>query len=286
VFLLLCAVVESATVARVSAATSPVIYVGDGKGYEIAFKSEGGLVYALELDGTAHCYFSEPHEDVGSSGFNSFPMPKMMREGPDGLIAGESSSTPFGRATSSVKANIGDDAVTGTLAFDESEESYHCDTGFSGVPFEATRHEPLGSTGVGAPAAGGLPAYYGHEAPIEIFVRANRTVAAIRGAFRPNCQIGRTRSVPDRHALFGSPVFIGWSKDGGFRQHVLHRGKTRAGEEYKESISINGRLTQDAVTGTYLRIRTSTAGRGQAQRCTTGPLPFRAIRYLPVMRAR
>ncbi|HEX3243327.1 MAG TPA: hypothetical protein VHQ97_09620, partial [Solirubrobacterales bacterium] len=69
---------------------------------------------------------------------------------------------------------------------------------------------------------------------------------------------------------------------GDFRRQVEVSGKTRSGTRFRESISIAGHVEGQAITGTYLRVRISKPKKGRRQRCATGPLPFRAVRYLPV----
>lgn len=267
-------------------ASAATLYAGDAKEYSVAFKAEGAELYAMQFAGTTDCYYTEPHEDIGQSGFSVFAAPKLMREGPRGFTAEESFSTSmWGGARAQIRAELGDDVVTGDFSYDESEESFHCDTGFSPDPFEASRYEPIGSPEAAAPADGETRVYYGSEERVEIFLRATGKVAGgIRGTFVPQCPVGRGKATLSRPALFSRPAFAKRGEKGRFRRGVVHEGKTRSGRRFKEAISIAGRVEEDAITGSYRRVRTVKRGRKPAERCVTGPIPFRAVRYLPARR--
>jgi hypothetical protein len=276
-------VVLAATAPRAALAASPTVYVGDAKQYSVAFKAEEGQVYVLELAGSADCYYTEPHEDVGHQAFSVFPAPKLMHQGPKALIAEESGGSLFGGWYSTIRANLGGDQVTGTYSYDESEESFHCDTGFSELPFQASRYEAIAGPGAAAPKAGETRVYYGSGEPIEVFLRADgKVVGGIRGTFVSQCPVGGRQPAGGRYALFAHSAFAKRGEKGGFRQHAESSGRTRSGVEFKESISIAGRVEEGAITGTYTRVRTSKPKKGRAQRCATGPLGFQATRYLPV----
>lgn len=266
-----------------SARAETSIYLGDAKEYSVAFKAEGAELYVMQFAGTTDCYYTEPHEDVGSGGFSAFPAPKLMREGPRGFTAEESFSiSMWGGARALIRAELGDDMVTGDFSYDESEESFHCDTGFSPDPFQALRYQPMGAMGAAEPAAGEKRLYYGSEGAIEVFIRkVGGEVAGIRGAFVPPCPLGGGKATPARHALFGRPTFAKLGEKEGFRRRVVHQGRTRAGAGYKKTISLTGRVEEGAVTGSYRRVRTVKRAGKQRQRCVTGPLTFRAVRYLP-----
>ncbi|HSS33547.1 MAG TPA: hypothetical protein VLL27_09735 [Solirubrobacterales bacterium] len=266
----------------VATAASPTVYVGDAKQYSVAFKAEEGQVYVLELAGSADCYYTEPHEDVGQQAFSVFPAPTLMHQGPKALTAEESGGSLFGGWYSTIRANLSGDQVTGTYSYDESEESFHCDTGFSETPFAATRYEPAGAPGAAPPKAGETRVYYGSEEPIEAFLRADgKVVGGIRGTFVSQCPVGRRQPAGGRYALFAHPAFAKRGDKSGFRRHVESSGRTHSGVQFRESISIAGRVEDGAISGTYTRVRTSKPKKGQAQRCATGPLGFRATRYLP-----
>ena len=279
----LCLALVSLLAPGAAAAASPTIYVGDGEKYAVAFKAEETQFYVLALAGTTHCYFNEPYEDLGPGAFSVFPAPKLMRSGPNGFFAEETTGEMFGSSYTHVRAELNGDTVAGHFSFSESLESFHCDTGRGGsnVPFQASRYEPIGSAGAAAPRSGEVGAYYGNEAPIEIFLRkAGKLAGGIRGTFAPQCPVGKGAATPARHPLFGRPAFAKLGKKRGFKRRAVHEGKTPSGR-YKETISLAGRVERDAVTGTYRRVRITNPGRGSEQRCVTGPISFRAVRYLP-----
>jgi hypothetical protein len=259
-----------------SAQGESTLYVGDTKEYAIAFKSEEARLYVIELAGTTNCYYTEPYKALGSNGFSAFATPTLLRDEGEGLRAYGS-----GRGNSRVRAELDGDVVRGDFDYSESELSYHCDTGYTPKPFLASRYEPVGSGGVAM--SGERPVYYGNEASIEVFLRViNQKAGGIRGSFVPRCLVARSRQVPARRALFDGPsAFAKLGEGGSFETKDVEEGWTRSGAHYKEKISFTGSVTEDAVTGAYLRIR-RTKPRGQpVRRCVTGPLPFRAVRYLP-----
>jgi hypothetical protein len=262
-----------ALTAAVSAAAS-TLYVGDTKEYAIAFKAEGTQLYLMEFAGTTLCYYTEPYEEIGENGFNVFAAPQLMRPR-DGSLYAETIGGSFAK----VKAELGDDGVSGDYSYDESEESFHCDTGSTPKPFQAVRYEPAGAEPVAR--SGERPVYYGNEEPIEMFMRASAKEAyGIRGTFVPRCRVHRSKRIPARHALFPFPADAKVGEDGSFEKRAVETGRMRSGARYRETISLTGSVAPDAVSGTYLRVRTI-APRGKARRCVTGPLSFRAVRYLP-----
>lgn len=268
-------VVVTVLIAAGSAWAQTPLYVGDTKDYAIAFKSEEARLYVIELAGTTNCYYTEPHEDLGPGGFSAFAVPMLMRSDSEGLYAYDSD-----RGSARVRAELDGDAVRGDFAYSESELSYHCDTGFEPTPFQASRYEPVGSGA--APVSGERPVYYGGEASTEVFLRViNERAGGIRGTFVPRCRVGRAKKIPDRHALFDGPsAFTKLGEDGSFETKAVEEGWARSGAHYKEKISLNGSVTEDAVTGTYLRIRSTKPREKPVRRCVNGPLPFRAARYL------
>lgn len=253
---------------------APTLYVGDTKEYAVAFKAEEAQLFVIELAGQTDCYYTEPHEDVGPGGFSAFAAPTLMRSGPQGFYAED-------RFAARVSAELLNDGVSGDFSYDESEESYHCDTGFTPKPFQASRYQPVG--GETAPVSGERPVYYGSESSTEVFLRAGEKEAfGIRGTFVPSCRVGRGKTIPDRHALFSEPVNAKLSAEGSFEQEDVEQGTTRSRTRYREAISLTGSVDQGSlVSGTYLRVRTVKPRRKATRRCVTGPLPFRAVRYLP-----
>lgn len=271
----LATVLVAALLGAATARAETSIYVGDTKEYAIAFKAEATQLYVLELAGETDCYYTEPYEDLGSGGFSAFPAPKLMRSSSEGLHADD-----LGVGSAWVRAQLGGDVVSGDFRYSESELSYHCDTGFAPKPFQASRYEPTGSGGV--PASGERPVYYGSEASTEVFLRADGEEAfGIRGTFVPACRVGGGKKILRRHALFSEPVNSKLSEVGSFKKREVDWGQTRSGAHYREWISLSGSVGPEAVTGTYLRVRTVKPRRKAKRRCVTGPLPFRAVRYLP-----
>ncbi len=260
-----------------SAAGAPTLYVGDTKDYAVAFKAEEAQLYVIELAGTTDCYYTEPHEDAGHGGFSAFPAPKLMRgEGTESLGAED-----FGRGNAQISAKLEGDVVNGEYSFAESEESAHCDTGLRPRPFQASRYEPAQS--VGTRRIGERPVYYGREASTEVFLRVGEKEAfGIRGTFVPQCRVRRGKRIVARYPLFSEAVNVKLDEGGNFEVEGTQRGLLRARGRFRETISLIGTVDREAVvTGTYLRVRTVKPRRRPARRCVTGPLPFRAVRYLP-----
>lgn len=264
--------------ASVSAAASPVLYAGETKDYTVAFKAEGTQLYAIELAGKSDCYLTEPREDVGSGYFSVFAAPTLMRRDREGLIAADNSGQ-----MALVRAEFNSDAVRGDYFYNEIvEEGFHCDSGFPPESFQASRFEPV--PGSGEPMGTQRSVYYGNEDSIEVFLRATaKEAGGLRGTFVPtSCRVGAGRRIPERHALFGEPTEVTKLTAGGvFEERVVERGRTRSGIPYKETSWLSGMVEEDAVTGSYERVRTVGPRRKAKQRCITGPIPFRAARYLP-----
>jgi len=268
-----------AALAGAGSAAAAALYAGSTEKYSVAFKAEGAKRYVMQFAGRTHCYYTEPEEDVGGGGFSAFPAPKLMHVGPHGFAAHEYGGDSYSLSIAEIRAEFDGDSVSGKYAYEESEESFHCDTGSLQKPFQASRYRPIGSALAGSPERGEKRVYYGKRGPIEIFLRkTGGEVGGIRGTFVPRCPIGRGKSIPDQHALFRRPAFAKLKNGSGFQRRVAHEGRTRAGERFKETIEIAGRVRKDAVVGTYLRVRSSEPG---GERCVTGPVPVRAVRYLP-----
>lgn len=261
----------------VSAAAS-TLYVGDTDEYSISFKAEGTELYLVEFAGKTSCYYTEPYEAIGPGGFNVFAEPQLMRPEEDGLYA-----ETIGRPLARVRAEVAGDAVSGDYEFDVSEESFHCDTGYTPKPFQAARYEPIGSPGA-APASGERPVYYASEGSIELFTRASAKEAyGVRGTFVPQCRVGRGKTIPARHSLFSEPA-AAKVEGGAFEKRAVGGGKTLSGIRYRETSLLSGRVEEGAVTGSYKRVRTVKPPNRPKRRCVTGPIPFRAVRYLPASR--
>jgi hypothetical protein len=251
------------------------LYVGDTKEYAIAFKAEDSQPYIVELAAKTQCFFTEPREDLGPGGFSAFAAPTLMRSGPEGLTA----AIPDG--IGQVRAEQAGDEIVGDFNNHQIfEGGFHCDAG-SDKTFRAARYLPFGSGG--APASGERPVYYGNEESTETFLRViGGEVEGIRGTFVPQCRIGRAKRIPASHTLFDGPSdFTKLDEGGSFKEVVFKGGRMHGETPYKERISFTGSVAEDAVTGTYLRVRTVKPQRKAKRRCVTGPIPFRAVRYLP-----
>ncbi len=261
-----------------SARAETTLYVGDTKDYAIAFKSEEARLFVIELAGTTSCYYTEPFEALGSGGFSAFAAPTLLTSEGEGPRAYGS-----GRGSSRVRGKLEGEVVRGDFEYSESELSYHCDTGFTPKPFEAPRYEPVGSGG--APVSGERPVYYGSDASTEVFLRViNGQAGGIRGTFVPRCRVARSTKVPPRRTLFDGPsAFTKLGEDGSFETKDVEEGWLRSGAHYKEKISLTGTVAEDAVAGTYLRIRRTKSKGKPVRRCVNGPLTFRAVRYLPAV---
>jgi hypothetical protein len=48
-----------------------------------------------------------------------------------------------------------------------------------------------------------------------------------------------------------------------------------------EAVTLDGTVGDDAITGTYFDRIVTRFGKKRKRVCHTGPLPFRAVRYLP-----
>jgi len=268
-------VLATALLGAASARAETTLYVGDTDDYAITFKAEEAGLYVLELAADTECFFTEPREAVGPGGFSSFAEPFLMQSGPEGLTTG----IPGGLGQ--LRAEQSGDAITGSFYLHQIvEEGFHCDTGPNRT-FQAARYLPFGSGG--APASGERPVYYGKDESTETFMRMiGDKVGGLRGTFVPRCRIGRGRKIQAGHSLFPGPSdFTELGEGGSFEAVAFARGGIHRNARFKERISFSGTVAGDAVTGTYLRVRTVRPPHGAKHRCVTGPLPFRAIRYLP-----
>jgi len=273
--LVLLTVLATALLGAAPARAETTLYVGDTDEYAIAFKAEEAQLYVLELAADTECFFTEPREGVGPGGFSSFAEPFLMQSGSEGLTTG------IPRGLGQLGAEWVGDAISGSYYLHQIvEEGFHCET-LPDRTFEAARYLPFGSGG--APASGERPVYYGKDESTETFMRViGDKVGGIRGTFVPRCRIGRGRKIQVSHRLFPEPSdFTELGEGGSFEAVAFARGGIHGNARFKERISVNGTVAEDAVSGTYLRVRTVRPPHGAKHRCVTGPLPFRAVRYLP-----
>jgi len=273
--LVLIAVLATTLLGATPAGAETALYVGDTDEYAITLKAEEGQLYVVELAADTECFFTEPREGVGPGGFSAFAQPYLMRSDAEGFTTG----IPSGLGE--LRAEPAGDGFSGRFYLHQIvEEGFHCDTGPDRT-FKAVRYLQFG--GGGAPARGERPVYYGKDESTETFMRViGDKVGGIRGTFVPQCRVGARRKIPTRESLFELPSdFTELGEGGSFEEVEFKGGRLNPKTRFRERISVSGTLAEDAVAGTYLRIRTVKPLHKAKRRCVTGPLPFRAVRYLP-----
>jgi hypothetical protein len=264
-----------------AATAAPQVYVGGDPDYTIAFKVEDARVSVLALDAPIYCSLIEPREQVPGT-MSMFQGPTLLHEGRHGL---EAPLRPNGGPSSYIDAAFHGGVLTGTFALDVTEELAHCQTvGFTAtrpaVPFEAVRYEPVGSGATLPPAKGEIPIYYGSEGGTEVLLENARDQVEVRGAAPAGCPIAGRQSAGGRAPLFGDVTDAARGNDGSFLRTVRAKGKI-GGRSWSESRSISGVVGDEEIAGFYRRTTTIRPAKGSPRRCTTGSLPFRAVRYLP-----
>jgi hypothetical protein len=258
-------------------AASPQIYVGSNSAYTVVFKVDGGAVSVLGLDAPLYC---GEGEHFGSGTISVFKRSTRMREGPDGL---EALLGGGGGSSSKIEATFDGTRLTGTFTFDFSEGSFHCQTsGFyparPAVSFEAERYEPVGSGSTLPATKGEVPIYYGSDARAEVLLEPNPGSVVFRGAAPSNCPVAG-KPATGKSPLFGD--VIDTDHEGDSFHRTLRRDGKSSGETWSESRSVAGTVTDEGITGSYVRSTIIRPATGAPQRCKTGPLPFQAVRYLP-----
>jgi hypothetical protein len=266
--------------ARATAAEPPQIYVGSGSAYTVAFKIEGVRVSVLALDAPLYCSETEPSHHFQPGSMSVFPAPTPMRIGPDGLEAPSSGGGPSPR----IEATFDGKSVSGVVAFDSSEGPFHCQTaGYyptrPEVPFEAVRYEPIGSGATKPPGKDEIPVYYGSEGGNEVLLETTSEAVTLRGSVPSKCPVRGKRIVAPRTPWFGD-VTGALRRGEGFRRTLNRQGKV-GGKSWKESTLVSAVLGEEDVAGFYERTTVIRPKKGSPHRCTTGALPFRALRYLP-----
>jgi hypothetical protein len=272
--------------ASAAAAESPQLYVGSGNGYLIVFKVEAGRTYVLGLDTTVYCVSLEPWEPSKPTLNAFFPEPKVMKERPDGLVATEEGGDVFSSRGLTVHAAFDGDKLVGSFVYAVSEFSYHCQTaGYYGtrpeVPFQAVRYEPVDGSAPVPPLVNGTPAvYYGTEGPLETYFSVFPKEFGMRGTVLSGCLAG-VKKRPTRRGPISSELQIAsFGDDGTFRDR-LHSLGPHGITAIKEAIGIAGIVGGETITGTYFDRIVTRLGKKRKRICHTGPLPFRAQRYLP-----
>jgi hypothetical protein len=261
-------------------AGAPQIYARSGSGYTVALKAEGSRVSVLALDAPIYCTF-EPREQFRGT-MSMFQGPTLMRPGRRGL---EARLRPNAGPASYIDAILHGNKFSGAFAFDVTEESTHCQTaGFDptrpAVRFEAVPYEPAGGSATKAPTKGETPIYYGNEGGIEVLLENARDQVEVRGAAPARCPIAGKEPAGGRAPLFNDVTDAARGNDGSFLRTVRSKGKI-GGRAWKESRSISGVVGSEEIAGFYVRSTTIQPAKGPPRHCTTGSLPFRALRYLP-----
>jgi hypothetical protein len=265
-----------------AAAASPQIYVGSGPAYTVAFKVDGSAVSVLALDAPLFCSETGPSHDFGPGSISAFRTPTPMRQGPDGL---EALLGGGGGPSSKIEATFDGTKLSGAFAFDFSEESFHCQTaGFYAarpeVPFEAALYEAVG-TGPTLPAAAGeRPIYYGSEGGTEVLLETVKDSIEVRGAAASKCPVKGVKPSAPLTSLFDDVVGAKRKADGSFARTIRAHGKI-GHKAWSESTSVTGVVGDEEIAGFYSRSTTVRPKNASPRSCTTGSLPFRAVRYLP-----
>ncbi len=264
-----------------AAAATPEIYVGSNAGYTIVFKVEGSRVSALGLDAPLYCSETGPSHHFGPGTISVFKTQTLMRQGPNGL---EALLGGGGGPSSKVEATFDGTKLTGTFAFDFSEESFHCQTaGFyftrPDVPFEAVRYEAVGSGSTLPPGKDEIPVYYGSEGGSEVLLEPNQKSVVFRGAAPSKCPLAGKRAPAGSVPMFGD--VIDTEHEGDSFHRLVHREGKAGREAWREARAVSGVLGEDEIAGFYTRSTVIRPAKGAARRCTTGALPFHAVRYLP-----
>ena len=275
------ALMISASGSAAGTAVSPQIYVGSSPDYTVAFKVEGSRVTVLALNAAIYCTFTHPRERFPGTMY-MFQGPTLMREGSKGL---EAPLRPAGGPSSYVDAKLAAGRLTGTFALDQNEGSADCQTAAylparPAVKFEAVRYEPAGSGATKPPTKGEIPIYYGNEGGLEVLLETIGERVDFRGAAPATCPVAGRQPARQRVPLFGDVENALIRGGGGFNRVFRHDGRI-GGMTWSEAASISGGFEGQAISGTYARTATMRPASGSPRRCKTGPLQFRAVRYLP-----
>jgi hypothetical protein len=262
-------------------AAPPQIYVGSNSEYTVAFKVAGSAVSALGLDAPLYCTETEPSYRYGPGTISVFRRPTLMREGPGGL---EALLGGGGGPSSKIEAKFDGTKLTGAFAFDYGEESFHCQTaGYyftrPEVSFEAVRYESVGSGATLPAGKGEIQVYYGSEGGTEVLLEPNAKSVVFRGAAPFKCPVTGRKATKGSGSMFGDVIDTDREGDA-FHRTIRHHGKL-GGNAWTESASVSGIVGEDEIAGFYQRSTVTRPAKGAPRRCTTGALPFRAVRYLP-----
>jgi hypothetical protein len=286
--------------ARAAAAEGPPLYVGSGPGWSIAFKVEGAKVSIIGLDATVYCEKFIPQRKMAPAVWKFFPTPALMRGEDDGLTGSEGSGTPKSEWRMQVDATVAGEEIRGSFEYLQTGEPGWCQTvdyPASGnpaeVPFEAVRYE----LAHGAPPSASVDraVYYGSRGPLETFFTVSGSHLALRGTVGSGCLLRTAKRGPGRRPLdpnllsaFKAPIPIlsgilkpSLSSDGTSFREKLRTPPAWAYDGFGEAIRVAGSVSDEAITGTYYRRFHTYFPKPGKRVCQTGPLPFRAQRYLP-----
>lgn len=270
-----------------AAASTPQLYVATSDGYSVAFKVEGGKTYLLGLDATVYCSENEPQSlsTPGLRGFFATPTP--MREGKSGgLTASERRGDQFGSNEAIVDAVPEGGKLVGHFEYRFSELSSHCQSGgYFGtrpeVSYEAVPYEPVDGSTPAPPFADATSAvYYGTEGPLETFFTIFESAFGLRGTVASGCSASLKKRPPHRGPL-ASTVLIGTLGEGGSFHHKIKSLGPGGLAAIHEAVTLSGSVGDEAIAGTYFDRIGTRLGKKRKRVCHTGPLPFRAVRYLP-----
>jgi hypothetical protein len=265
------------------------IYVASGPGYSAAFKVRAGRVYVLALDARAYCRGTGSHSHEHSKGsFQAFPSPTRMRHTKKGLRGSDKFDAGLWSERAVVRASHHRGAIVGTLAATYNDEETECRTGsYEGdpkLPFKAVRYLPANavSAGGGSSGRGRGQVFFTNAGSVEVYLRRVRgKVIGIRGAVTQACPIPASVSRPPRVSLFGSAENAPLGGDGTFKRRLHFHGASRHRVRYDERMWMTGTFEAGSVVGRYHRVKTRKRGDRVLRRCETGPLSYRAVRYVP-----
>lgn len=271
-----------------SAYGKAALYVASGPGYSAAFKVRAGRAYVLALDARAYCRGTGSHSDEHSRGsFEAFPAPVRMRHTKKGLRGADRVDAGLWSERAVVRGRLRRGAIVGTLAATFNDEETECRTGSHDgdpkIPFRAVRYVPLDASRAGGRSGRGAGrVYFTNAGSVEVYLRRVKgRVVGIRGAARQACPIPASGTRPPRVSLFGSADNAALDGDGSFKHRLHFHGASRHRGRYDERMWLTGRFEPGAVVGRYHRVKTRKRGDRVVRRCETGPVDYRAIRYVP-----
>jgi hypothetical protein len=265
------------------------IYVGAGHGYFVAFEIQNGHPYVLALTDTTYCHGTGAHraEHVGVHPSGMFAAPARMRKTREGFRGTDEVEFPLWREHAVVQAKFrGRRAIVGTFTMAYEERETECRTGGYGgdpkVSFTARKYIPVGShVGRSRALLGEAGVYFSHAGFVETLIRWSHGVLEIRGAVRQRCRIPASETDPPTVPLLSGGIDAVLLGDhGGFRAQRHYHGGGRRRGIHDERISMTGRFKPDLLTGRYFRVKVRKRVGRVIRRCETGPVRFRAKRYV------